>query len=262
MENKKIIFVILVYGNFGDLLKFKNSIPYSENEYQIVVVSSFKSQKNNVKGKKICNQINAIFLDVPNNGYGYGNNIGIDYSLKNFKFDYLILSNPDVEIKSISLSDIKKECIMGPKIINDGGKNQNPHYFKKEVLGFKILKEYVKSKKAFWLYMYLFVNKISKKICKLKNRNKKIVSVYALHGSFFAMSFNTVVKLTPLFNDRMFLYAEENHVAELAKKNNVKMLYNTGWLIRHHENGSGNTNNAKVRLETLNSLTEFFHNWR
>lgn len=261
MIKKKIIFIVLVYGNYRDLKRFNASIPFDSKDYKLVVVDSFKNVKSTSEGKSICEEIGAEFITVGNKGYGTGNNAGIIYAQK-YNYDYLFISNPDVEIKSLILEHIGENEIIGPKVITDSGKNQNPYYYKKEIVGFKLLKKYAFSGKNFWYYLYLINNKISKTFQWLIS-NKQVHKnlVYALHGSFYGMRKNTLTKMIPMFNEEMFLYSEEDHVAELAKSHNINMIYDSDWVIHHHEDGSGYLKNKIKNKIIQESLKAFFEKW-
>lgn len=261
MNKKKIIFIVLVYGNYMDLKRFDASIPFDHKDYKIVVVDSFKNKESTSEGKVICEEIGADFTTVENKGYGAGNNAGITYAEK-FNYDYLFISNPDVEIKNLILEDIGEDEIVGPRVITDSGKNQNPYYYKKEIVGFKLLKSYAFSGKQLWYYLYLVNNKISKTSHWLvSNKRTQKKPVYALHGSFYGMNRRTLTKMIPMFNEKMFLYSEEDHVAELAKSNNISMIYDSRWVIYHHEDGSGTIKNSRKNKIIQESLKVFFEKW-
>ncbi|MBU7468964.1 hypothetical protein KGF64_14690 [Lactiplantibacillus plantarum] len=262
---RKIMIITLVYGNYSDLSRFVKSIPFRCEDFKLVIVDSFKDNNTKNIGLNFSKSVDADFISVDNNGYGSGNNAGIKYALDNYEFDYLIITNPDVEIEKIDLYDVKDDVVMGPQVINLNEKNQNPHYYKKERLGFLVMRHYVVSENAFWLYLYLVINKISKFFWKTYFTifDKKIkLNVYALHGSFFSMTKRTAKKLVPLFNEEMFLYAEENHLAELSKRKAVTMIYNSNWIVKHFEDGSGASDSQFTRENTLKSLRVFFKTWK
>jgi GT2 family glycosyltransferase len=260
---RKVVFVVLVYGNYNDLTKFVESIPLRKEEYFLIVVNSYKDSNSLNVGKTICKELGATFVEVANNGYGAGNNAGLAYALKKLDFDYVFISNPDIEIKNINFNNISEDIVMGPKVITNTGKNQNPYYFRKEVLGFKLLKSFAQNGNLKLYYMYLVNNKISKSVNKfvysLYFDNQK--AVYALHGSFFGMTRKTLKKMMPIFDEKMFLYSEEDHLAELARYKGIRMIYNEKWMVLHHEDGSG-VSNKKVTLDRIaSSLRVFFKNW-
>lgn len=262
--SKKMVFILLVYGNYGDLVKFIDSIPYNKSDYEVVVVDSFKNEEATNLGLDICKTQGFKFVSISNKGYGFGNDFGVKYALKNIDFKYLIIANPDTQIGKINIEDIDKNEIMGPKILNNKGANKNPHYYHKEKLGFYFLKKYTESKNDYFLTSYLIINKINKGFFKFIDNflKKKKTEVYALHGSFFAMNKATAKLLYPFFNHNMFLYAEENHLAENAKLNKIKLVYNKEWIVHHYEDGSGESGKKFVEKNTLRSLTEFFNYWK
>lgn len=262
MIKKKIIFIVLVYGNYDDLERFDASIPYDQSEYKLIVVDSFKDEKSTAQGEIISNKLDADFISVENKGYGAGNNAGIAYA-NQYNYEYLFISNPDVEIKKLTLEDIGENEIIGPKVLTDSGKNQNPYYYRKEVIGFKLLKKFAFSGHFFWYYLYLVNNKISKTVHRfISDEQEQKTVVYALHGSFYGMNRATLEKMMPVFNENMFLYAEEDHIAELAKSNSINMIYDPRWVVDHHEDGSGILKNDIKNRTTRESLKVFFENWR
>jgi GT2 family glycosyltransferase len=266
MKYKKVIFVVLVYGNYKDLLNFNKSISLNNEDYHLVVVDSYKDDKTRNEGRNVCRILGASFLPIENRGYSYGNNQGVKYAQNNFDFDYLIISNPDIIIKRLEFEQIPLNSIMGPRILNKRGSDKNPHYYKKSSVDFYFLKKYAFSeKKTFWFFSYLLGHKI-KKICYdffYNNLDKdRNICVYALHGSFLAMRKRTVDYLAPLFNEKMFLYSEENHLAELADKKNIAMIYNKDWIVSHSEDGSGNFGNKFTQKHTIESLRVFFRTWK
>lgn len=262
MIYKKIIFIVLVYGNYDDLERFNESIPYDDSEYKLVVVDSYKDSQLTARGKCIADTIDADFITVENKGYGSGNNAGIEYAAHKYNYDYIFISNPDVEIKKIILEDIGDSEILGPQVLTDSGKNQNPYYHKKETFGFKLLKKFSESDYSFWYYLYLLNHKIIKIIERIISKNKsKVTKVYALHGSFYGMKRTTMERIVPIFNENMFLYSEENHIAELAIINSIYMIYDPNWVVYHHEDGSGSLNNNIKNKVMRKSLKVFFETW-
>ena len=72
-------------------IQFMNSID------KIVVVDNCSTDNSYVQLKEFENEKIHVVQSEKNGGYGYGNNIGIDY-LKNL-VDYIIVANPDVVFK-------------------------------------------------------------------------------------------------------------------------------------------------------------------
>lgn len=142
MEMVDIVFIVLTYRNSKDLESFfisaQNNI---ENNYNVIVVNSFYDKESSDRIQKIAGQNGALFINVENKGYGYGNNRGIEYALKTFKFHYLVVSNPDIMIQQFSLDSLKgaENAVIGPRITTMRGRIQNPMFYKKREVALKLI---------------------------------------------------------------------------------------------------------------------------
>ena len=105
--NVEVVIILLTYRNSSDLRNFieiaKKKCRYS---YKIICVNSFYDLDSKEKIEKICIHNKIDFLNVENKGYGYGNNQGIIFANDHYNFDYLIISNPDIEIVKFSLENL------------------------------------------------------------------------------------------------------------------------------------------------------------
>jgi GT2 family glycosyltransferase len=259
MKKKKMIFVVLVYKNYDDFLDFYKSIKLAHRDFKVIIVNSFFNDKTKIYGENIAKETNSDFINVENKGYGYGNNIGIEFALKNYEFDFLVISNPDIEVIKLNTELISKEGITGPIIKNKKNQNQNPHYYKKNRLPFYFMKRYAVLEKNIYLKLYLITNKIFRKLNYIEYKFKMNKQVFALHGSFFIFPYNVLQKMNPLFDENIFLYTEENHVGELASSIGIDMIYNTKLEVFHKEDGS--SEGVDMGKHTLDSLKIYFKNW-
>lgn len=263
MKKYDFIFVVLVYRNYDDFQNFYESLVKTMSNFKIIIVDSYFNEVITAKGKEIAKKNDCDFISVPNNGYGYGNNEGVEYALSKYKFDFLIISNPDVEIIHFPqnvLTSSYKNMIIGPSIITPTGKQQNPLYYRKNKFAFYLLKKYAFSEKISYLRIYLIVNKIQKFFRMLFNRHIE-TKVYSLHGSFLIIGIDALQKLIPLYDDKMFLYGEENHLAEKAREKNIENKFDKRFEVFHKEDSSSEGISLNVKAHTLNSLKIFFDNW-
>lgn len=264
MDNMAIldfVFVVLVYRNTQDLTDFFThlSIPNAK----VIVVNSYYDDLSEKEFKKIATNNGADFISVPNKGYGYGNNRGCEYALAHYKFKYLVISNADVEIKNMCIDLLEKycHCIVAPKINTLTGKNQNPfmakhHPFMDKMKNWvfrnnyrfliRFLSAYSRLEREFYLKIYYPLFKKS--------------SVYAAHGAFVILPYEFIKQNTPIYNERMFLFAEEEHLAQLAKKNNIPIVYMPLIRIVHKEDGSTSLLN-NVFEYVRESYLEYYRFW-
>lgn len=232
-----IVFVVLVYRNTNDLIDFfkHNQVKNSK----VIVINSFYDKKSDIEFKKIAAINLADFITVPNKGYGAGNNRGVEYAIANYDFNYLIISNADITIRTFSEIVIQNypNCIIAPKILTISGKNQNPSSpFKPNRIVEKLwYKAYKGNHKKIIIAFYAW-SRLQKivyyVIKKFKHR------IYSPHGAFFIIPYNILLDLIPLYNERMFLFFEENHLGKHAELKNIKIIYTSEIVIDHKEDGS------------------------
>ena len=104
MKNRfpKVVVVVLFYKNpqdVEDCLGSLDSVDYPKENLDIFVIDNF-SQDRELTERLRNYSDKIIFVETDKNlGYAAGNNIGIEYGLKN-DFDYIYILNPDTEVKS------------------------------------------------------------------------------------------------------------------------------------------------------------------
>ena len=240
MEKVDIVFVVLTYRNSDDLVDFYSSLGNVGGKVKTIVVDAFYEEEASTTIEKIVKNNNGNYIRIPNKGYSYGNNKGIEFALKNYKFDYLIVSNPDIVIRHLNIEILKKmpNGCYGPKIITKRGKNQNPMYTRQHLFSRKMVyKGLIKNNKLYFL-SGVSVNKIQNAIEKLfLGKTKK---VYQLHGSFLIFSRNVIKRLVPVFDENMFLFAEESYLAKRLESLRIRSFYVPGITVFHKEDGSMN----------------------
>lgn len=257
------IFVVLTYRNIDDLNDF--FYHFNVEKSKVIVVNSFYDETSNLQFKKIAERNNSDFLSVPNNGYGAGNNRGIEYAMNKYEFYYLVVSNADIIIeKYLSASELPKgPTIIAPDIRNVRGKRQNPHIWKVNKLLYNAY------------YFDAFHNwRIIPLLCRIYTRLTRelfgIISelfpvkcrkIDSAHGSNVIFSYDALSLMKPLYNERQFLFAEEEHIANLSKINNVKIYYMRDIKVLHKEDGSMKITNASLNEIGRKSFMEFYRFW-
>lgn len=255
------VFVVLVYRNTNDLKDFFANLSVQNNK--VIVVNSYFDDESEKAFKEIAENHGADFISVPNNGYGAGNNRGCEYALKKYRFRYLVISNADIEVNKMELEQLKpyEDSIIAPKTLTLTGKNQNPFMIRHH--------PHIDSLKS-WAYrknlhkVIFFFSMLSRlerelylKITYPLFHSRKI---YAAHGAFVILPYSVINKLSPIYNEKMFLFCEEEHLALLAKKNNIPIVYLPSVIIRHKEDGStGALGNNFIYVRE--SYLEFYNYW-
>lgn len=262
MEKIEIGFVILTYRNFNDLQEIIPSIEnaYSSFIFKILIVNSFYDEMTKNRINKIANKYGCDFINVENKGYGYGNNRGIEYFLLNYKFDYLVIANPDTIVQKNKFDYRKYKndtVVIAPCIKNLNGKYQNPYW----VINNPIAEYFIylghKYKKKFILYLGIGINKIIRAIFYLK-RNNSFRTIFACHGSYIIFSKKALDRIRLPYDEHMFLFAEENLLAHVLKKHEIPVIYTNNIEILHKEDGSMNVAKIDENKELSKSIIYYY----
>ena len=241
MKKVKYIYVVLVYKNIEVIEGFYQSIK-NQDSYQVVVVDSFSSDEVRKEVKSICEAHGWDFVGIENKGYGYGNNVGTKYVIEHYDFDFLFISNSDIEIKSLdSLDSYKNECIViAPKTVMKTGKHQNPDTPWELKFIYPMLSYALNHKTGLVYTMCHICTRLNRELfrlyaCVVKKERYKIFSA---HGSFIIFTKRAVETLYPFFDDEMFLYNEEWYLALKARAKNVPIYHIPSLEVLHLEGAS------------------------
>lgn len=85
--------------------------------------------------------------------------------------------------------------------------------------------------------------------------------IYSSHGSFLIIPEAILSKCFPLYNEKMFLFSEEDHLAKLVKSKGLRQLYNPLIKIFHKEDGSVGTISSNVMELTRASYVTYYEYW-
>ena len=82
LEYYKYVFIVLTYRNVEDVRGFLKSLENCTESYKTIIVNSFFDEKCKNEIEKVALQYECDFVNVPNKGYGAGNNFGIELARK------------------------------------------------------------------------------------------------------------------------------------------------------------------------------------
>lgn len=240
MNKVDLIIIVLTYRNHEDLRELFASYSSSFNDLKIqtIVVDAYYNDGCSVEIEKVARNNGADYLRIPNKGYSFGNNYGIQYAKAHYEYDYLIVSNADIEIRSFDKVVLDKlpKGVYGPTIQTKDGRLQNPMYCKRNLLSRKLVyKGFIEDSK-FKFAVGIIINKFQTKIQKrnLSYPNK----VYQLHGSFLIFSKEAIDILQTVFDENMFLFAEETYLSKILENKNIPSYYVPEIEVFHKEDGS------------------------
>ena len=256
---RDIVFVVLNYNVYKETCDCVNSIKLNidTNKYHIVIVDNNSS--NSVGMSLAENYADddrvTVILNDENVGFAKGNNIGIDYSRKIFEVKYVCCLNNDTLLEKQDFYKCVEECylnekpaVIGPKIILKNGDVQGL------VGSLKPISEYQAQLKS-----YMERNSFKKKIKRFLLRVKSIRQINAwrhrIIAKFLGKDANSVHKnvilhgcclvFTPTFfeialgfDDRTFMYREEELLYVMLKKHGLNNIYYPYLEIRHLEDVS------------------------
>ena len=262
MQFFKYIFCILVYRNTEDLTECLVSIGHKVSDCKIIIVNAFYDDQSKVEFEKIARDNNCDFISIPNKGYSFGNNRGIEFAINHYEFDCLIVANPDIIIEKFDTSgiDFASPQVIAPIIKTIGKKNQNPYWLIKNRLGERLIYLGMKNRNRLMLFFAYGINKVIREIglnIFLRTRKHKM-KVYAAHGSFCMFTHSCLKKLGLPYDENMFLFAEEALLADILKTKKIDVYLTKDILITHKEDGSMNIANIDEMHEERKSIIYYY----
>ena len=239
MKKVDFVFVILTYINSSDLKDFFDSVAKLNLDAACIVVDAYHDNENSRKIEIISKTYNAEYIQIPNNGYGYGNNCGIEYANNKYEYKFIIISNPDIIVEQLDIKNLYSQnaCIIGPQIKNAKKQMQNPMYVTENLFAQRLVYWGLKTNRKFIFMIGIGINKIKRK-CFLKRNKRNISQVYQIHGCFVIFGNETIKQLGKVYDENIFLFAEESYLAVRLKKLGIKTIYNPNILVTHKEDGS------------------------
>lgn len=211
--------IILNYNSADDTSKYVNKTKNYKILDKIVVVDNLSTETdcmeklNKLKSEKV-----QVIKAEKNGGYSYGNNFGIKYlqSLKE-EFDYIIISNPDIDVSEDAiatcikfLEENEKAAICAPKMLNSNG-------ILARRSSWKIRKPAIDMVNSTRLTEVLFWWAVRKGEYKTYDYEKPELEVEAVSGAFFVIKYD-IFKKCGFFDDNIFLFYEEDILANKIKK--------------------------------------------
>lgn len=237
----KIVYIVLVYKNIEVTEGFYKSLE-GFSDYKVVIVNSFFDADTERQCREMAARHGSDYLAVENKGYGAGNNAGIRYTMDNYDFDFLIISNSDIEVKNLDYLYLSKDTasVYSPNTVMRTGKRQNPcSPFRLKSYLYLIKKGYESNNYRIARLGHL-CNRIAIWAFELYSKivKKEKYSIFMGHGSFIAFGRDALNTLCPVFNEKMFLYNEELYLGLKCQKLNIPIFYVPSMKVYHLEGAS------------------------
>ena len=238
MNNSTCYIIIVNYNSYENVVKCVESIFFSSyTDYKIIIVDNFSTddslrllQNYFQKEKKI-----IILKSNDNNGYGSGNNIGINKALKSGDCEYLWILNNDTivfsdTLEELILSSVNSDnyAIYGSKVLNVNGSIQSVGC---------ILNG------TFMTTSHNFENRKDQEIEFI------IDDIDYIHGCSIFFH-NKIISINGLLSEEYFLFYEDVDYSIRAKKNNIPLIISQKSKVIH----KGGSSIKKYRLDYLSTL--------
>ena len=211
----KTAIIILNYNSEDDTLRYVNEIKDFKVIDTIIVVDNC-SEKGTKKLEVLEKEVPKMTLikSEKNGGYSFGNNLGIK-SLKE-KYDYLIISNPDISIKEDAinktidvLKNNEKIAMAAPRMLDANGVPVRRS-------SWKIRKPGIDMANSTRLTEVLFHWVFKKGEYSVEDFKNKMLKVEAISGAFFIIKYDILEKCD-FFDKNVFLFYEEDILATKIK---------------------------------------------
>ena len=261
------IFVLVIYKHYGDLENYLKMLSSKFDSYRVIIVNNYYDDETKEKVFNIACSYDCDFINANNDGYGAGNNRGIELAKSKYKFKYLIVSNTDIEILSFDHQILEYDdcAIYAPRIKTINNKNQNPYWVYDFNLGQKLIYKGFRDDNKFKLYLGYALNKILRLgfIFTTALFFKRKRKCFGSHGAFVIYTYKALDVLGYPYDENMFLFSEEAHVAHLAKEKKIKTYYIPKTRIKHFEDASmGNVNLLKEEAKSYQYFYTHHHKLR
>ena len=232
----KTAIVILNYNSKKDTIRYVNQIRTYEILDTIIVVDNNSNNLNEFEEleKLKANNIYVIKSDK-NGGYSYGNNLGLKF-LENLgnDYDFVAISNPDVEVKKEAfercfeeLANDDKLAVCAP-IMLDG----NGNHIRRS--SWKIRTPKLDMINSTRLNQALFYKTFKNGEYNENDFKNKKLEVDCVSGAFFVIKYN-VFKQIGFFDENVFLFYEEDILASKLKKIGLKEMSLNTINFKHFE---------------------------
>lgn len=256
------LFVILVYRNTDDIQEMIDSINRQTSDSKVIIVNSYYDDSTRDTFCKIAESNGCDFINVPNRGYGYGNNRGIELALQRYNFDILIVANPDMVIEQFSLKrvDVQKPLLICPLITAKSGKQQNPFWVIKSSFSEWLMFTGHKRNNRLLVFSGIAIHKIMREafLIIFRSRRARTSKVYAAHGSFIIFTRRLLESIKLPFDENMFLFSEEMYLARRLRAKNINAYLTKDVRIFHKEDGSMNLSKIDESSESTKSYMYYY----
>ena len=253
--------IIVEFNDAEETIKYVNKIKEYDIIQKIVVVDNNSTIPDTFeKIKTLENEKICVIQSDKNGGYSYGNNYGVRFLEKNEeKFDYIIISNPDIEVEENAISNClrimqndEKIAITAPRMYNSSNKPIRRSSWKIRTFDLDVIH-------STRLLEILFYNKLRNGEYSEKEYSEKMLQVEAISGAFFIVK-SDILKEIGYFDENVFLFYEEDILAKKLKEKNYKTYsINTEKFVHYESQTIGKTFSYYKKMKQLYKSKMYYH---
>ena len=93
------------------------------------------------------------------------------------------------------------------------------------------------------------------------NKNKRYYEIFAAHGSFVIIKKDVINSIFPLYDENLFLFAEEGVLAKKCQQNDIRTVYDSDIVVNHKEDGSMKLADFSINDELSKANIYFYENY-
>ena len=257
----KVAIIIVNYNDVDDTIKYVETISKYNVINRIVVVDNLSTTIGAFENlKKLENEKVKVIQSEKNGGYDYGNNVGVKYldSLGE-KYDYIIVSNPDISVSEEAinkclniLENDEKIAVVAPRMFNKENKPIRRSSWKMRTFWLDV----VHSTRILEL---LFYKVLRGGEYLEKDYQNELLEVEAISGAFFIIR-NKTLREIDLLDENVFLFYEEDILAkQLAEKGYKTISLNSEKFIHFESQTIGKTFNYYKKMRQLFISKMYYH---
>lgn len=257
----KVAIIIVNYNDVDDTIKYVETISNYNVINRIVVVDNLSTTIGAFENlKKLENEKVKVIQSEKNGGYDYGNNVGVKYldSLGE-KYDYIIVSNPDISVSEEAinkclniLENDEKIAVVAPRMFNKENKPIRRSSWKMRTFWLDV----VHSTRILEL---LFYKVLRGGEYLEKDYQNELLEVEAISGAFFIIR-NKTLREIGLLDENVFLFYEEDILAkQLAEKGYKTISLNSEKFIHFESQTIGKTFNYYKKMRQLFISKMYYH---
>lgn len=257
----KVAMIVVAFNDAEETVKYVKKISEYQNIQRIVVVDNHSTELNTFNLLKEAENEKVVVLQSDKNGgYGYGNNFGIRYlEEKSEKYDYFIISNPDIEVEERAinrclevLEQNEKIAIVAPRMLNAENKPIRRSSWKMRTFGLDVIH-------STRLLEACFYAKLRQGEYSEKEYAQDVLEVEAISGAFFIIKYS-ILKEIGMFDENVFLFYEEDILAKKLQEKGYKTVSVNDVKFIHYESQTiGKTLNYYNKMKQLYKSKMYYH---